>query len=446
MTLGLHTGRSRWQALVGVFAVLAVATLMMAVAHTGTKLSASPLTGTVTAKTLLIPSRAASSASSGMTDSLAISQIPDSTAVVQDPLKASNPATGKSDDGGHSSSGSPSTSGIPPAGTSGGTAPVASTATSGTVTAGDSKANCISLRFSEGVLTQSVINAATAATGVTFNCMETFANPMPTWSDWEQPWMFSTTSDNYDSWLAASSAHQVVMGMDLIPQSVSDNNDPLTWEQPCADGSYNAYATKLAQNLLSYGAGGIVIRLGIEANGSWEADYTGASTTELNDWAKCFDNEVTAMRAVPGTHFLFVWNPNVCTQDFPLDQWYPGSSYVDIIGADAYDQDCGTLKTVSQEGWSAYANDSSANTPNDPNYPSLNNMEAFAAAHGKPMSFPEWGIGTGLSDDAAYVADMGQMFNNDDFSFQAYFDTGDDSIASLGSDLPNATAAYAKAF
>jgi hypothetical protein len=276
--------------------------------------------------------------------------------------------------------------------------------------------------------------------------METFANPMPTWSDWEQPWMFSTVSDNYDSWLAASSAHQVVMGMDLIPQAVSDNDNPLTWEQPCDAGSYDGYATKLAQNLVSYGAGGIVIRLGIEANGSWEADYTGSTTTELNDWAQCFDNEVTAMRSVAGAHFLFVWNPNICTQDFALDQWYPGNAYVDIIGADAYDQDCGTLKTVSQEGWSAYANDSSANTPNDPNFPSLNNIEAFAVAHGKAMSFPEWGIGGGLSDDASYVADMGQMFKDDDFSFQAYFDTGDDGIAQLGSSIPNATAAYSKAF
>ena len=94
------------------------------------------------------------------------------------------------------------------------------------------------------------------------------------------------------------------------------------------------------------------------------------------------------MRSVSGAHFLFVWNPNICTQDSPLDQWYPGNNYVDIIGADAYDQDCETLKSVSQEGWSAYANDSSANTPNDPNFPSVNNMEAFAVAHGKPMSFP----------------------------------------------------------
>ena len=427
----------------GVFAVVAIVTLMVAVtSHPGTRLSAAPLTGTVTAKTLLIPSHAATSASSGL-DSTAVAQIPDSTAVVQDPLKAS-PAAGTAGASG-SSSGTTSYGGPPP-GTGSGTAPAARTAVSGTVTAGDSKANCISLRFSDGALTQSVVNAATAATGVTFNCIETFANPMPTWADWETPWMFSTVSDNFDSWLAASSAHQVVMGMDLIPQSVSDNNNPLTWEQPCADGSYNQDATTLAKNLVSYGAGGIVIRLGIEANGSWEADYTGSTTTELNDWAKCFDNEVAAMRAVAGTHFLFVWNPNICTQNFPLNQWYPGNSYVDIIGADAYDQDCGTLKSVSQEGWSAYANDSSANTPNDPNFPSLNNIESFAVANGKSMSFPEWGIGAGTPDDAAYVADMGKMFNSDDFSFQSYFDTGDDGIATLGSAIPNATAAYSKAF
>jgi hypothetical protein len=429
MMLGLHKGRSRWQALAGICAVLAIATLMVAVTHRGSRLSASPLTGTVTAKTLLIPSRAANSASSGL-DSKAISQIPDSTAVVRDPLKAS-----KSGDAGRSSS-----SGVPPAGTS------RSSRSSSTITAGDSKANCITLGFPYGVFNQSIVNAATDVTGVTYNCVETFANPMPTWADWEAPWMFSTTSDNFDSWLAASSAHQVIMGMDLIPQSVSDNDDPLTWEQPCAAGSYDQYATELAQNLVSYGAGGIVIRLGIEANGSWEADYTGSTTTELNDWAQCFDNEVTAMRAVPGTHFLFVWNPNVCTQDFALDEWYPGNSYVDIIGADAYDQDCGTLKSVSQEGWSAYANDSSANTPNDPNFPSLANVESFAVAHGKPMSFPEWGLGNGSPDDPAYVADMGQMFKSEDFSFQSYFDTDDDSIATLGSSIPNATTAYSKAF
>ena len=62
------------------------------------------------------------------------------------------------------------------------------------------------------------------------------------------------------------------------------------------------------------------------------------------------------------------------------------------------------------------------------------------------MSFPEWGLGQGTPDDSAYVTDMGQMFNNDDFAFQSYFDTNDDSIDPLGTSIPDATSAYSKAF
>jgi len=318
--------------------------------------------------------------------------------------------------------------------------------TSSTVAAGDSKSHCITLGFSGGVLDRSEITAADELTGITYNCLSTFANPSPNWTTWETPWMFSTTSDGWDSWLKANPAHQAVVGMDLIPQSVSNNNNPLTWEQACASGSYDEYATALAENLVSYGAGSIVIRLGVEANGSWEADYVGSSATDMRDWAKCYDNEVTAMRAVAGTHFLFVWNPNVCTANLPLDQWYPGNSYVDIIGIDAYDQDCANQKTVSQEGWTAYSTDSASNPNNDPNFPSLVNIEAFATAKDKPLSFPEWGIDSGTSDDAQYVTEMTQLFNKDEFSFESYFDRNDDGIAPLGSSIPNATAAYSQAF
>jgi len=267
---------------------------------------------------------------------------------------------------------------------------------------------------------------------------------MPAWADWENPWMFRITRDGWRAWLAASPEHQVIMAEDLIPQSVSDNSDPLAWEQPCASGDYKNYATTLAKKLVSYGAGSIVIRLGIEGNGAWEADYVGTTSAEMSDWAKCYANEVTAMRAVPGTHFLFVWNPIICTADIPLNRWYPGNSYVDIIGADAYDKDCQTLKTVTQERWKAYSTDSSSPGASNPDFPSLANIEAFAVAHHKPMSFPEWGLGTG-DDDAAYVTDLARMFNSYDFAYQSYFDNHDNGIALLGSSIPKATAAY-KAF
>lgn len=282
-------------------------------------------------------------------------------------------------------------------------------------------------------------------TATTYNCLNVWDTSMPAWANWENPWMFSTVSDGWRAWLAASAEHQVIMGEDLIPRSVSNNSDPLTWEQPCASGDYDKHATTLAKNLVSHGAGNIVIRLGIEANGTWEVDYVGTTSAEMSDWAKCYANEVTAMRAVPGTHFLFVWNPSICTADIPLSRWYPGNSYVDIIGADAYDKDCETLKTVAQEGWEAYFTDSASSGARNPDFPSLDHIEAFAVAHDKPMSFPEWGLGTG-DDDPAYVADLGRMFESDDFSYQSYFDDHDDGIAPLGSSIPKATAAYAKAF
>jgi Glycosyl hydrolase family 26 len=322
----------------------------------------------------------------------------------------------------------------------------ASGASVATITAGDSKAHCIDLGFPDGVLNQSEITAAGNVTGVTYNCLSVFADPTADWHEWEAPWMLSYRYEGWTSWLAESSAHQVVVGMDLIPQSESDNIDPLTWEQPCANGNYDQYATTLAQNLVSYGAGNIVIRLGVEANGDWEDDYVGRTSSEMNAWATCYDNEVAAMRAVPGANFLFVWNPNICVDNLPLSEWYPGNSYVDIIGADAYDIDCWTLRSVSQEGWTAYFTDRAANILGNSNFPSLANVQAFAAANGKPMSFPEWGLIGGWPDDASYVDGIAQMFNENSFSFESYFDSNTDAVIPLGSAIPNATNAYVNAF
>jgi uncharacterized protein (UPF0333 family) len=321
----------------------------------------------------------------------------------------------------------------------------------GAITAGDSKANCIALKGgTDGEVSLTNLAATEKATGLTYKCLETFANPVDNWTDWEAPWQFTndpskTTSGSWENWLATG--HQMILGVDLIPQSAPGSSNgtsstPSEWEADCAAGEYNGYATQLAKNLVSYGASGITIRLGIEANGSWEADYVGTTTTEMSNWAKCYDNEVSSMRSVAGTSFLFVWNPNICTLDLPLSDWYPGNKYVNIIGADAYDADCHDSSTVAKEGWQAYYTDSSSYP--GAGFPSLSNIEAFAKANGKPMSFPEWGVTS--TDDGTYVTDMGQMFNSDDFSFESYFDVGDDGIPQLGSSIPNATAAYTKEF
>jgi hypothetical protein len=382
-------------------------------------------------------------------DSSTISPITSSVEIAKGPLLASaSPSASKTGNAAKKSVRAGATSGASSSPASGGTGSnsLGSSSGGGPITTGDSKVNCITLNFPSGIQNESVISAATSLTGVTYNCIDMFANPLATWSDWEAPWMFQDPAEGWDAWLAASSDHQVVVGMDLIPQSVSNGSDPLSWEQACASGSYNQYATALAKNLVSYGAANVAIRLGVEANGTWEIDYVGSTTTEMSDWAKCFDNEVTAMRAVPGANFLFVWNPNLCVSALPINEWYPGNSYVDIIGLDAYDQDCATSSTVSQEGWAAFSADPQANPSNDPNFPSLVNFESFAVSNNKPLAFAEWGIDSGTADDPAYVTDMIKMFNQDRFAFQSYYDTGGGGIVPLGSEIPSATAAYAAAF
>ena len=44
------------------------------------------------------------------------------------------------------------------------------------------------------------------------------------------------------------------------------------------------------------------------------------------------------MRGVPASHLLFDWNVNANYRNIPLADFYPGDSYVDIIGIDAYDE------------------------------------------------------------------------------------------------------------
>ena len=318
-------------------------------------------------------------------------------------------------------------------------APVA-LATSGVITAGDSKANCIYLDAVNGVLTTAELSAVEQATGVIYDCIEIFSDADPTWSDWVNPWPTRTVSDGWDAWLAASPDHQLVLGLNLVPNSVSPSGYPTNtgWEATCASGAYNEYAVALARNLVAEGASNTVIRLGKEFNGSWENDYFGTTTAEYQAWAECFAQEVTAMRAVPGANFLFDWNPNTCTQDFPLTDAYPGNAYVDIIGADFYDADCTTGETAAQEGWSNLFTIPSVQT-------SLSDITAFAKAQGKPLSIPEWGETT-TTDDTAYMNGVIGVVENDDVAYQSYFDCDCDGITPLGSAIPASTAAYQQGF
>ena len=145
-----------------------------------------------------------------------------------------------------------------------------------------------------------------------------------------------------------------------------------------------------------------------------------------------------AMRAVPGSHLLFDWNVNANYRDIPLADFYPGNAYVDLVGIDFYDTSGVTLPPVGNPSrWTALTREPD----------SLTEVAAFAAAHHKPLSFPEWATVASQGDDAAYVTSMGSFVDRHDVAFQSWFDAGDNGILQLSpGQAPRSLHAYIKAF
>jgi beta-mannanase len=278
----------------------------------------------------------------------------------------------------------------------------------------------------------------TALNGIAYNCVETFTDAAQNWTQWEDPWILSggPTNEPFTAWEAADPTGRTVIDtQDLIPQSLGSNTD---WMGQCAAGDFNSYATQFAKNMVAAGLGNSVIRLAHEMNGNWYDDSLGTTQAKWTQWDQCWDQEVTAMRAAPGEHLLFDWNVNANYQDFPLADIYPGDAYVDIVGVDFYDQTGLTIPAVGQSGRFAAL----AAEPDG-----LNDVEAFAVAHGKPLSIPEWGTVSTQGDDAAYVTAIGNFVASHDVAYQSYFDANVDNILPLDpATAPLTTAAYKAAF
>jgi O-antigen/teichoic acid export membrane protein/glycosyltransferase involved in cell wall biosynthesis len=296
------------------------------------------------------------------------------------------------------------------------------------VHAGDSRVRCIYTKLG------APLKQAERATGVTYSCLETFSDADPTWAAWAKPWLTNKVY-GYVSWLAADPGRQLILTQNLIPDSLA--GDP-NWAAKCASGAYGSYATQLARNLVKAGFGYSVIRLGPEMNGTWNAGSLGGTPASWKEWAQCFAQEVRAMRAVPGSHLLFDWNVNASYRNIPLADFYPGNAYVDIIGIDFYDTSGQPLPPVGNpERWTALSRQPD----------SLMQVAAFAAAHHKPLSFPEWATVGSQGDDAAYVTSMGAFIAHHDVAFQSWFDAGDNGILQLSpSGAPRSLHAYIKAF
>ncbi|MFJ4831688.1 glycosyl hydrolase [Streptomyces sp. NPDC088747] len=152
-----------------------------------------------------------------------------------------------------------------------------------------------------------------------------------------------------------------------------------------ADGAFDKHFRALGERLVELKVPDTVIVLGWEMNG---ITYTHRCGPDPEAWKKYWNRIVTTMRAVPGQKFRFDFTPNRGRDAIPWTQCYPGDDTVDIIGMDSYDQPTGL--SFDEQVKEPYG---------------LQEHVDFAKSHGKPISYPEWGLFRN-GDNAEYMKRM----------------------------------------
>ncbi|MDK9499445.1 glycosyl hydrolase [Streptomyces katrae] len=152
-----------------------------------------------------------------------------------------------------------------------------------------------------------------------------------------------------------------------------------------AEGAYDHHFRRLAGRLVSLGLQDTVIVLGWEMNGF---NYTHRCKPDPESWKRYWRNIVSSMRSVRGQRFRFDFAPNRGPDAVAWTKCYPGDDVVDIIGMDSYDQPPG--ESFEEQVTQPYG---------------LQQQVDFARAHGKRISYPEWGLFRN-GDNAEYMRDM----------------------------------------
>jgi hypothetical protein len=196
-------------------------------------------------------------------------------------------------------------------------------------------------------------------------------------------------------WLARCwrpTGRRVVLGLPLVVASASG---PSALRRG-AEGAFDSHFAAVARILAAGGQRDAILRPGWEFN---VATYAWSALREPRVFAAFWRRTALAMRAAaPGARFVFDWNPNL--GDGPVAEAYPGDDVVDVIGLDTYNQSW-PFHRDPERRWRHLLEHRNG----------LRWHRDFAAARGKPRSFPEWGTGTradghGGGDDPLFIRNM----------------------------------------
>ncbi len=222
-------------------------------------------------------------------------------------------------------------------------------------------------------------------------------------------------------------AGKLAIALPLLPGS-SDASDLPSVAAGAHDDAFRGFAT----TLLAQGRGDSIVRLGWEFNGNWY----GWSAWDVATWRAAFRHVVQVMKSVdPAMVIDYDGNVGVSQSADPFGAVYPGDDVVDIIGVDAYDNEWNHV--TDQASWDAFRTGTGG----------LDRWAAFAAAHGKKVSVPEWGVNIkGPGDNPFFVQQMHDWFaaHAGQLAYECYFNEGDAYIASAldGTENPRSAGVY----
>ncbi len=220
----------------------------------------------------------------------------------------------------------------------------------------------------------------------------------PTWLD---------PADGWPAWQSSVPGRHLLITVDMLPTPPEGGTVSLA---ECASHDYDSHWITLAQNLVAWNLGDAILRLGHEFNGNWYPWAAFVPPSTPAQYAGCFQSMVTAMRGVAGQQFTFNWNASL-GQDNDVSLAYPGDTYVDSIGVDAYDVSYTFYGTTTQATPTEQASAWAVILDAKATQYGLTYFANFARQHGKPLTFPEWGVwntsaGHGGGDDPAFIQNM----------------------------------------
>lgn len=141
-------------------------------------------------------------------------------------------------------------------------------------------------------------------------------------------------------------------------------------------GQHDATFRSLAETIIEYGDL-VVIRYAPEMNGDWSPWAAGVNGNTTGQYVKAWQHVVSLFRKAGATNVLWLWAPNIARGATVkgFKQFWPGDSYVDVVGFTGYGV-----------GNSYYGYESEAAQTFDPT------MKALARITRKPVVLAETGV------------------------------------------------------